>query len=164
MAAPSSTCLGHSFAFLCLPFPSSLIKIHKFVIPRPLHGYAAAIQIPKPPKLEGEGGEGKIKKKLGSSRSIHHHGLRWRGGGWGRHCHPQAPGYCNVSALEGPAGILIFACFGPLFGEEHILWRGSCQLRSFSSQLLGAPQRRGPAPRPPASRSIVGCLPRLLSL
>lgn len=62
MAAPSSTRLGHPFTFLQLPFPSSLIKIHKFVIPRPLHGYAAAIQIPELLKVEGGGGGGRRKE------------------------------------------------------------------------------------------------------
>lgn len=59
MAAPSSTRFGHPFTFLQLPFPSSLIKIHQFVIPRPLHGYAAAIQIPELLKVEVGGGGGK---------------------------------------------------------------------------------------------------------
>lgn len=59
MAAPSSTRFGHPFTFLQLPFPSSLIKIHQFVIPWPLHGYAAAIQIPELLKVEVGGGGGR---------------------------------------------------------------------------------------------------------
>lgn len=65
MAAPSSTRLGHPFAFLQLPFPSSLIKIHQFVVPRPLHGYAAAIQPQEPPESRGGRGAERSRTLLG---------------------------------------------------------------------------------------------------
>lgn len=67
MAAPSSTRFGHPFTFLQLPFPSSLIKIHQFVIPRPLHGYAAAIQIPELLKVEVGGGRGGKENRSGAA-------------------------------------------------------------------------------------------------
>lgn len=111
MAAPSSTRFGHPFTFLQLPFPSSLIKIHQFVIPRPLHGYAAAIQIPELLKVEVGGGGGEGEQKRGRPGSVQHPGVRrW-----------DEPGYCSVAASRGAAGAVIVAAHEEIFGGENIL-------------------------------------------
>lgn len=111
MAAPSSTRFGHPFTFLQLPFPSSLIKIHQFVIPWPLHGYAAAIQIPELLKVEVGGGGGGGEQKRGRPGSVQHPGVRrW-----------DEPGYCSVAASRGAAGAVIVAAHEEIFGGENIL-------------------------------------------
>lgn len=50
MSSPAASRLWHPFPFLCFGLPSPLIKIHKLVIPWPLHGYTPAMQIRKAPK------------------------------------------------------------------------------------------------------------------
>ncbi len=44
MSSPAACCLRHLFPFLCLSLAPSLVKIHKLVIPWPLHGYSPAMQ------------------------------------------------------------------------------------------------------------------------
>lgn len=44
MSSPAACRLRHLFPFLCLSFAPSLVKIHKLVIPWPLHGYSPAMQ------------------------------------------------------------------------------------------------------------------------
>lgn len=44
MYSPTTSCFRHPFPFLCLSLPTSLLKIHKLVIPWPLHGYSPAMQ------------------------------------------------------------------------------------------------------------------------
>lgn len=148
MTAPSSTRLGHPFTFLQLPFPSSLIKIHKFVIPRPLHGYAAAIQIPELPKVEGRG-----EKKRGSPWLIHHPGAM---GGRGVEKEGEAATHgCwateTLVLSEVPPGL----SSSPVTGSS-LVERTSCgdglpgaAPRSASSAAPSAPGPAAAAPRPP---------------
>lgn len=49
MSSPAACCLRHLFPFLCLSFAPSFVKIHKLVIPWPLHGYSPAMQTIKTP-------------------------------------------------------------------------------------------------------------------
>lgn len=53
MSSPAASCLRHLFPFLCLSFTPLLVKIHKLVIPWPLHDYSPAMQITEGPKQQG---------------------------------------------------------------------------------------------------------------
>lgn len=44
MSSPAACRLRHLFPFLCLSLAPSLVKIHKLMIPWPLHGYSPAMQ------------------------------------------------------------------------------------------------------------------------
>lgn len=61
MSSPTTGCFRHLFPFLCVPLPTSLLKIHKLVIPWPLHGYSPAMQnreVSKQPQgMCGDGGK-----------------------------------------------------------------------------------------------------------
>lgn len=61
MSSPAC-CLRHLFPFLCLSLAPSLVKIHKLVIPWPLHGYFPAMQtIETPMTMETVLGRGREK-------------------------------------------------------------------------------------------------------
>ena len=59
MSSPAACCLRHLFPFLCLSLAPSLVKIHKLVIPWPLHGYSPAMQIIETPITMTEEGLGR---------------------------------------------------------------------------------------------------------
>lgn len=134
MAAPSSTRFGHPFTFLQLPFPSSLIKIHQFVIPRPLHGYAAAIQIPELLKVEVGGGGGGEENRSGA-----------------------APAQCSIpvcgagTSRATAVSLLPEALPGrsssPLT-RRSLVERTSCTASSQRPESSAGPQRRAPQPLP----------------
>lgn len=119
MAVPAAG-LGHSPTLLRLPFPSFLVKIHKFVVPWPLHGDSAAVQIPGP---------GRPEAAAGSSGLVHHGG-------------PAGSLLVRRGRLPGPGrgahlGGLGVACRGRTHSVDRFR-----RLKSRSSQLVEK-QRRG---------------------
>lgn len=51
--SPAASRLRHIFPFLRLSLTHLLVKIHKLVIPWPLHDYSPAMQITEGPKQQG---------------------------------------------------------------------------------------------------------------
>lgn len=71
MSSPAACCLRHLFPFLCLSLAPSLVKIHKLVIPWPLHGYFPAMQtIETPITMENVLGRGRETILTGQRKGV----------------------------------------------------------------------------------------------